>query len=293
MITIFSIITFFIDVEIFTEGYLGLAFFIVVMFAGSFPKQSTLSKRLRSVRKEYSIFGFITLLPHTILYGLMFIDGSYSIEWFGVISFLIMIPLFLMSFHFIKRKMKIKTWMNIQKLAYFVYLLIFIHLLLIGESDHIYIYIILFTTYSFLKCYNFLFENQKLLKTVFVSLIIVISSLYSSGSIDSLSLEYNTLDVPSSTNSETLADGVYLGQADGFQHLPVSVEVTIKDGLITNIEIIEYGSTGENRGINYYDAAEKIALDIINNQTTDVDTISGATYTTSGIIDAVEDALNN
>jgi uncharacterized protein with FMN-binding domain len=63
--------------------------------------------------------------------------------------------------------------------------------------------------------------------------------------------------------------------------------------LITNIEIIEYGSTGENRGINYYDAAEKIALDIINNQTTDVDTISGATYTTSGIIDAVEDALNN
>jgi uncharacterized protein with FMN-binding domain len=128
---------------------------------------------------------------------------------------------------------------------------------------------------------------------VFVSLIIVISSLYSSGSIDSLSLEYNTLDVPSSTNSETLADGVYLGQADGFQHLPVSVEVTIKDGLITNIEIIEYGSTGENRGINYYDAAEKIALDIINNQTTDVDTISGATYTTSGIIDAVEDALNN
>ena len=104
MITMVSIVTFFIEIEIFTEGYLGLAFFTVVMFAGAFPKQSILSKRLRSVRKEYSIFGFITLLPHAVLYGLMFIDGSYPTEWFGVISFFIMIPLFFISFHFIKRK---------------------------------------------------------------------------------------------------------------------------------------------------------------------------------------------
>ncbi len=163
VITIISILSLMIDLQVFTiitQGFIGFSLFVVVMFAGAFQKQTKISKRLRSVRKEYSIFGFIFLTPHFIQYLLMFIDGTYDWEWYGVIAAIIMVPLFITSFKMFKSKMDIKKWKKLQKLAYLVYLLIFLHLILVAEPQESLVYIIIFASYSFLKLKNYLYDYK-------------------------------------------------------------------------------------------------------------------------------------
>lgn len=291
---ILSSVFFFIDLEFATQGFLGLGLFVVVMYAGAFRKGSEVNKRLRSVRKEYSILGFLVLLPHAIKYLLEFLDGSYPVEWFGIIGYAVMIPLFIISFTKIKKKMKIKTWFKIQKWAYLAYLTIFIHLLVIGDSDHITAYIVIFGFYSLLKLSNDVFEKNsltiKLGKAIGITSIAVLASLTYTGTIDASSF-METFE-PVSIELSLLEDGIYSGEASGFKNYDVSLDVFIVDGEIIEINILEYGSTSPHGGINFYDAAEEMAENIIATQDTNVDSISGATKTTEGILNAVIDALD-
>lgn len=299
---ILSAVTFFIDLEITTQGYLGLAFFIIVMFAGAFTKGSKPYKRFKAVRKEYSILGFVILLPHAIKYLLQFLDGSYPVEWFGVIAYAVMLPLFIISFTYFKKKMDIKKWVQYQKWAYLAYALTFIHLLLIGQAEHILAYIVVFNVYLFLKLYNYVFKNNettsKTVKSIGITGVVVIISLLVSGTI-SLPEKHgedfdtnNTNTISVSTDTGNIEDGTYRGSSTGFNNLTVSLDVVVEDGLITNIIVYEYGATSPQRGVDFEAAGYDVVIDIINAQSTDVDTISGATYTTNGIIEAVEDALS-
>lgn len=302
-----SIITFFIDLELFTQGFIGLAFFIVVMYAGALKKGSILNKRLRSVRKEYSILGFIVLLPHSIKYGLDFLTGSYPTEWIGVIAYVLMIPLFVTSFQKIKKRMDIKDWFKLQKWAYLIYLLIYIHLLLIGQADHIMAYTVIFSGYTFFKMKNYLFTKDSqsimIIKTVVVTLVGLFSSLLFTDTIDISTVIADTsedpgevssnLEDPATPDLEDTLNGVFTGYGTGFRGMDVEVNVTLTDGMIIEIDIIEYGATSPNHGTDFKAAADQMAQDIIDAQSTDIDTISGATYTTSGLQEAVDDALNN
>ena len=64
--------------------------------------------------------------------------------------------------------------------------------------------------------------------------------------------------------------------------------MTIKDSKITDITIIS-----SNDNSDYFDeAATVIPKNIIKAQATNVDTVSGATLSSKGIIKAVEDALS-
>ena len=81
-------------------------------------------------------------------------------------------------------------------------------------------------------------------------------------------------------------DGVYEGTGKG-NNGDIKVEVTVEGGNITSIVLKEHGET---EGI--YEAAEKgVVADIITNQSTDVDAVSGATNTSKGIMEAVGNAL--
>ncbi len=83
-------------------------------------------------------------------------------------------------------------------------------------------------------------------------------------------------------------DGVYSGEATGFRPgLKVSVE--IKDNKITDIQVTEHNEVNARF---YAEPVEQIPQRIISAQSTDVDTISGATYTSIGIINAVNNALS-
>lgn len=82
-------------------------------------------------------------------------------------------------------------------------------------------------------------------------------------------------------------DGVYIGAGTGFRP-NLKVQVTIEKGLISDIQIISHGET-----TGYYEQAFAIVpKEIIAKQSTDVDTISGATKSSNGIKSAVKDALN-
>ncbi|HHT46642.1 MAG TPA: FMN-binding protein [Firmicutes bacterium] len=84
----------------------------------------------------------------------------------------------------------------------------------------------------------------------------------------------------------SVADGTYTGTATGFQP-DLTVEVTVSGGAITAIEVVSHGETA---GISDKAIAEMPGR-IIDAQDLDVDTISGATMTSQGIINAVADAL--
>lgn len=82
------------------------------------------------------------------------------------------------------------------------------------------------------------------------------------------------------------ADGTYSGSGQGFGG-PISADVTVQDGKITAIDITSHD--GEDG--SYFSMAEQLTDDIIAAQSTDVDLISGATFSSTGIRDAVSDAL--
>jgi DMSO/TMAO reductase YedYZ heme-binding membrane subunit len=138
----------------FVQGFLGLSFFYIVMITGALPKKHKLRIKFMGLRREYSIIGFIVITPHALKYILQFLDGTRSIEWFGLISFVIMIPLFITSFQVIRKKMKVSSWKLLQSLAYIVYILLFIHLILnYSKAINLVLYLVLFITYFVLKIY--------------------------------------------------------------------------------------------------------------------------------------------
>lgn len=92
-------------------------------------------------------------------------------------------------------------------------------------------------------------------------------------------------DTQTATGSFKLADGVYKGSATGFSG-PVTVAVTIMDKKITSIDILS--STDDEA---FFNRAKAVIDRIIASQSFDVDVVSGATYSSNGIIGAVKNAL--
>lgn len=85
-----------------------------------------------------------------------------------------------------------------------------------------------------------------------------------------------------------LEDGKYIGEAIGFKG-NVKVQITIKNGTLVNVQIINHNDDEE-----FFNKAKGVIIKILKNQTTaGVDTVSGATYSSRGILNAVTKALNN
>lgn len=80
-------------------------------------------------------------------------------------------------------------------------------------------------------------------------------------------------------------DGVYTGSGSGFGG-DVKVEVTVQDGKIASIKVLSHKD-----GSSYMSKAKSVINRIISKQTTNVDTVSGATFSSQGIIKAVRNAL--
>lgn len=89
-------------------------------------------------------------------------------------------------------------------------------------------------------------------------------------------------------NAVTYKDGVYTGEAAGYNAVnKIKLNVTITNGEISAIDVISNGETK-----SFWNKASQTVIDrILANKSTDVDTVSGATMTSNGIINAVNDAL--
>ncbi len=139
-----------------SQGYIGLALFYIVMITGALPKKSKLRIELSKVRKEYSIIGFILITPHATKYLINFFTGLIDIPIFGIIAYVIMIPLFITSFTYFRKKFSYKSWKKIQSAAYIVYIILFIHLLFVSDTIakmNLILYIVLFFIYFTTKIY--------------------------------------------------------------------------------------------------------------------------------------------
>ena len=81
-------------------------------------------------------------------------------------------------------------------------------------------------------------------------------------------------------------DGSYEGSAQGYRGA-VKVRVKVSGGRITSIDVESYSDDDE-----FFNRAKNTVInEIISGQTTDVQTVSGATFSSRGIIQAVANAL--
>ena len=92
----------------------------------------------------------------------------------------------------------------------------------------------------------------------------------------------------SSEESEDLAykNGTYTGDGQGFGG-NIQVQVTLENDTITDIQVVS--APGEDSA--YLSQGQGVISTILAAQSTDVDTISRATFSSTGIINAVNDAL--
>ena len=82
------------------------------------------------------------------------------------------------------------------------------------------------------------------------------------------------------------ADGVYTGSGTGFRG-DVTSKVTVQNGMITDITILSYRDDSE-----YFSRAQSGVIGaILSSQTPQVNAVSGATFSSYGIMESVADAL--
>ena len=314
-------------IPIFARGGLPGGLFIIVMWTGAFPNASKPVKYLLPIRRQLSIIASILTLGHNAAYG-----KTYFVRLFAspaslplttraaaicsLVMLLIMIPLFITSFLYVRKKMRPKTWKRLQRSAYVFYGLLYCHILLFtlpnalaGKPAYImtaFVYTSIFSSYVACRIMKALTKKKKSARLVqrqicaagicsILTIIIPVAMFLwktwypinetpATQADEFPAILPETSDVPGE-DSGILHDGVYTGSGMGM-NTEITVEVTILNGEIMNISVL---SSRDDEP--YYSDALAVIDDILSANSVDVDTISGATYSSGGIIDAVEDAL--
>ena len=109
------------------------------------------------------------------------------------------------------------------------------------------------------------------------------NSSYNTENTDSSASDSGTSD---DSADNVYKDGTYTGEAQGYGGT-IQVEVTLSGDEITSLNVVR--APGEDSA--YLSQAESVIDSIIGAQSTDVDTVSGATFSSTGILNAVDEAL--
>ena len=107
-----------------------------------------------------------------------------------------------------------------------------------------------------------------------------------SASADNSEADNNTTDDTTTDSDYVYKDGTDTGEAEGYGGT-IQVEVTLAGDEITSINVVS--APGEDSA--YLSQAESVINSVISSQSTDVDTVSGATFSSTGILNAVDEAL--
>jgi uncharacterized protein with FMN-binding domain len=242
-----------------------------------------------------------------------------------VLMLLLLIPLTITSFTVVRKKMKGKNWKRLQRFSYLFYGLIYLHVaclfgLQIARGNRAYqlelaIYTAIFGFYLISRVALYLKNTKKItaekyLRNVGIPVVFACSAFILLFQVPQDKNSVTSKDeAASSTQTEASAesaaptettetvtatntaapiyqDGEWIGSALGYND-NITVSVTITNGTIADITILE-SSDDEP----YYSwAKDEIPQNIIATQSTEVDTVSGATFSSEGIMDAVDDAL--
>lgn len=124
------------------NGILPTAIFIIIMFVGAFENKSILRKKILPIRAELAIIASIFTFAHFILcirhFTRLFTPQLFTSSLLhtasmlvGTYALIMIIPLFVTSFHKIRKKMQRLAWVNLQNFAYLVYAFTYLHIMLL------------------------------------------------------------------------------------------------------------------------------------------------------------------
>ncbi len=94
------------------------------------------------------------------------------------------------------------------------------------------------------------------------------------------------LDQANASKKIVFKDGVFVGTAKG-HNAPIKVQVTVKDGKLTDIKVLEHKETPFLGDV----AFEKVIPHILKAQSIEVDAVAGASVSSKALMNAVKDAL--
>jgi len=113
----------------------------------------------------------------------------------------------------------------------------------------------------------------------------------SSGPAPSATAEPSSSSTSSSGSSST--SGTYAGDAVQTRWGTVQVQITVKNGKITTADAIQYpNENGRDQQINAY-AIPLLNAEVVDAQSANIDTISGATVTSDGYLQSLQSAIDN
>ena len=119
---------------------------------------------------------------------------------------------------------------------------------------------------------------------LYICLPVFLSAYHTFPSLSDKPVSYTHLDVYKRQPSIYL-DGIYTAEAIGFEG-KITVQVTVAEDKITDITILSAEDEEE-----YLSRAKQVIPAILEGQSPNVDTVSGATYSSTGILNAVKLAL--
>ncbi|HPY85712.1 MAG TPA: FMN-binding protein [Ruminococcus flavefaciens] len=170
---------------IFSRGALAAALWAVVMYAGALPNGSAPIKKLMPIRGELSIFAAAVTLSHIVTYGMKYINSlinkrtgtdSALVQFtatsiISLVMVLIMLPLTVISFKAIRKKINPKKWKNIQRFAYIFYALIYAHIMVLfvpkaklGQEGYMFsiiVYTLVFAVYAAMRIRKWYIAKKK------------------------------------------------------------------------------------------------------------------------------------
>lgn len=96
----------------------------------------------------------------------------------------------------------------------------------------------------------------------------------------------------SSGSGSSTSTRTFTGTAAQTRFGPVQVKITVKNKKITNIEVVEYPSDNpKDQEINSY-ALPVLNQEAISAQSAQIDSVSGATFTSDGYVSSLQSAID-
>ena len=117
---------------------------------------------------------------------------------------------------------------------------------------------------------------------------IMVSQLFIAGNLAREKMADSVKKTAENNAEGNFQNGIYTGTGEGYRG-KVTVTVKVADGKITELVLDDYADDK-----SYMERAKnRIFQEMISRQNTDVDAVSGATYSSNGLIEAVNKALGN
>lgn len=240
-----------------------------------FPKSRNFFIKLNKGLRKYHKWIGATLILTGVLHGIFSTDKLFSINW-GTGNFILSILLGI-SWMMKKQLTGKKNWMFFHRILVVLFSIsLVVHVV---DAGGIQVFKVIKATHQISEqTENFKSPSPTALPNAATNLPSPTSEV---------TIEPTPIPTPEIPDGNIYNDGTYTGVATGYGP-NLTVSVVIKDNEIISVEVTDHN---EENSKFWSTPVTYIPRWIVDDQDTEVDTITGATYTSTGIINAVRDAL--